>query len=62
MLVRGIITFESDIKRFGFLGISERVALLGGRLELRNQADGGLLMEIEIPHPRVDTTLDISVS
>jgi signal transduction histidine kinase len=46
---------------YGFLGISERVALLGGRLELRNQADGGLLMEIEIPHPRVDTTLDISV-
>jgi signal transduction histidine kinase len=46
---------------YGFLGISERVALLGGRLELRNQADGGLLMEIEIPHPRVDTTLDIGV-
>lgn len=46
---------------YGFLGVSERVALLGGRLELRNQADGGLLMEIEIPHPRVDTPLDVSV-
>jgi signal transduction histidine kinase len=45
---------------YGFLGISERVALLGGRLELRNQADGGLLMEIEIPHPRVDTHLDLT--
>jgi signal transduction histidine kinase len=46
---------------YGLLGISERVALLGGRLELRNQVGGGLLMDIEIPHPRVDTTLDISV-
>ena len=46
---------------YGFLGISERVALLGGRLELRNQVDGGLLMEIEIPHPRVDTALDVRV-
>jgi len=46
---------------YGLLGISEQVALWGGRLELRNQVDGGLLMEIEIPHPRVDTTLDVSM-
>jgi signal transduction histidine kinase len=46
---------------YGLLGISERVALLGGKLELRNQVDGGLSMEIEIPHPRVDTPLNASV-
>jgi signal transduction histidine kinase len=39
---------------YGLLGISERVALLGGRLKLQNQADGGLLLQVEIPHPRVE--------
>jgi len=34
--------------------VSERVALLGGRLQLRNQAGGGLSLEVEIPHPRVN--------
>jgi signal transduction histidine kinase len=38
---------------FGLLGISERVALLGGRLSIQNQAVGGLCLIIEIPHPRV---------
>ena len=38
---------------FGVLGISERVALLGGRLKLQNQPTGGLLIQAEIPHPRV---------
>lgn len=38
---------------YGLLGISERVTLLGGRLKLQNQAGGGLLLEVEIPHPRV---------
>ncbi len=38
---------------YGLLGISERVALLGGRLKLQNQAQGGLLIQAEIPHPRV---------
>jgi signal transduction histidine kinase len=38
---------------YGLLGISERVALLGGRLKLQNQARGGLLIQVEIPHPRV---------
>lgn len=39
---------------YGLLGVSERVALLGGRLQLRNQPGGGLSLEIEIPHPRVN--------
>ncbi|MEJ2563252.1 MAG: ATP-binding cassette domain-containing protein [Anaerolineales bacterium] len=39
---------------FGLLGISERVALLGGRLDMKNKPEGGLLLQAEIPHPRVD--------
>ncbi len=38
---------------YGVLGISERVALLGGRLRFANQPTGGLLLQIEIPHPRM---------
>jgi signal transduction histidine kinase len=39
---------------YGMLGISERVALLEGRLRVQNQASGGLLLQAEIPHPRVE--------
>jgi signal transduction histidine kinase len=38
---------------YGLLGISERVALLGGRVQFQNQTQGGLLIQAEIPHPRV---------
>jgi signal transduction histidine kinase len=38
---------------FGLLGISERVALMGGRLHFQNSAEGGLIIQAEIPHPRV---------
>ena len=38
---------------YGLLGISERVALMGGRLTLRNQPNGGLRIRAEIPHPRM---------
>lgn len=38
---------------YGLLSISERVALLGGRLKFQNQPSGGLLIQAEIPHPRV---------
>ncbi len=38
---------------YGLLGISERVELAGGRLKLQNRAEGGLLLQAEIPHPRV---------
>ena len=37
---------------YGLLGISERVALMGGRLSFRNQTAGGMVMQVEIPHPR----------
>jgi len=39
---------------YGLLGISERVALLGGRLKLQNNRNGGLTIQAEIPHPRVE--------
>lgn len=42
---------------YGLLGIGERVALLGGRLRLQNQPGGGLLLQVEIPHPRVELAL-----
>jgi hypothetical protein len=29
------------------------VALMGGRLNYRNLKRGGLLIQVEIPHPRV---------
>jgi signal transduction histidine kinase len=43
---------------FGLLGISERVALLGGRMRLQRQPQGGSLLQVEIPHPRVSTESD----
>lgn len=39
---------------YGLLGITERVALLGGRINFRNQHDGGLMIQVEIPHPRIE--------
>jgi signal transduction histidine kinase len=43
---------------YGLLGVSERVALMGGRLKLQNQTNGGLLLQAEIPHPRGESILD----
>jgi signal transduction histidine kinase len=37
---------------YGLLGISERVALLGGKLQLQNRPSGGLSINVEISHPR----------
>ena len=39
---------------YGLLGISERVALLEGRLHVQNQPSGGAIIQVEIPHPRVN--------
>ena len=41
---------------YGLVGLSERVALLDGRLRLQNRDGGGLLLQVEIPHPRVEGT------
>jgi signal transduction histidine kinase len=45
---------------YGLLGISERVALLGGRLGLQNQTNAGLLLQVEIPHPRVEVPVKLA--
>ncbi len=37
---------------FGLLGVTERVALMGGRIDFGNQPDGGLQIQVEIPHSR----------
>jgi len=47
---------------FGLLGISERVALLGGRMRVRTQTEGGSLLQVEIPHPRVSVEVDLTGS
>ena len=44
---------------YGLLGISERVALLEGRLLVQNQQRGGALLQVEIPHPRVEIRPEI---
>ena len=43
----------SETGHFGLLGISERVALMGGRLHFQNLNESGLMMQVEVPHPRV---------
>jgi signal transduction histidine kinase len=45
---------------YGLLGISERVALLGGRLKLQNQTNEGLLLQVEIPHPRAEPPANLT--
>jgi signal transduction histidine kinase len=45
---------------FGLLGLSERVALLGGRMQFRNLPDGGLVINVEIPHPRMTPQKQLS--
>lgn len=39
---------------YGLVGISERVALLGGRFRMQRQPEGGSLLMVEIPHPRIE--------
>jgi signal transduction histidine kinase len=38
-------------KNFGLVGISERAALLDGKLNIQTSLGGGFLLEIEIPNP-----------
>jgi signal transduction histidine kinase len=41
----------SSRKHFGLLGISERVALLGGSMKIEQPPSGGVTLEVEIPSP-----------
>jgi signal transduction histidine kinase len=38
-------------KHFGLVGISERVALLGGSMKIESSQEGGTILEVEIPSP-----------
>lgn len=38
-------------KHFGLLGISERVALLGGTMQIESPPGGGVVLRVEIPSP-----------
>jgi signal transduction histidine kinase len=38
-------------KHFGLVGISERVALLGGTMQIDTPCEGGLFLRVEIPNP-----------
>jgi len=55
------LTTISANGHYGLLGISERVALLGGRFNLQRQSKSGSLLQVEIPHPRVEMPLDSRV-
>jgi signal transduction histidine kinase len=38
-------------KHFGLVGISERVALLGGNMNIESSNDNGTILQVEIPSP-----------
>jgi signal transduction histidine kinase len=38
-------------KHFGLVGISERVALLGGQMNIESSRGGGMILHVEIPSP-----------
>ncbi|HEY9087419.1 MAG TPA: ATP-binding cassette domain-containing protein [Anaerolineaceae bacterium] len=44
---------------YGLVGISERVAMLGGRFRLQRMPEGGALLLVEIPHARVENAAEI---
>jgi signal transduction histidine kinase len=41
----------TEQQHFGLVGISERVSLLDGTMEVTSPPDGGLELRIEIPSP-----------
>jgi signal transduction histidine kinase len=41
----------SASKHFGLLGISERVALLGGAMQVESPPQGGTMLQVEVPSP-----------
>jgi signal transduction histidine kinase len=38
-------------KHYGLVGISERIALLGGTMQIETPPEGGLMLRVEIPNP-----------
>ncbi len=46
---------------YGLIGISERVALLGGRFRMQRLQEGGSLLQVEIAHPRMESDVKTSL-
>jgi signal transduction histidine kinase len=55
------LTRLSAFGHYGLLGISERVGLLSGHLRIHNRSEGGLLLQVEVPHPRMDGTTGLNM-
>ena len=45
------LAFLSVNKHFGLVGISERVALLGGTMNVESAEGSGMVLQVEIPSP-----------
>ncbi len=43
---------------YGLLGLSERAALLSGHLRIHNRSGGGLLLQVEVSHPRMENPIN----
>jgi len=46
----------STNKHYGLVGISERVALLGGMMNIESSKGGGMILQVEIPSPHPTIT------
>ena len=47
----------SASKHYGLVGISERVALLGGTMNIESSAGNGMILQVEIPSPHPVVTI-----
>jgi signal transduction histidine kinase len=48
----------SEQGHYGVLGITERVALLGGQWRLQNRPEGGALIQVDVPYRRIEQKED----
>ncbi|HVU10672.1 MAG TPA: ATP-binding cassette domain-containing protein [Phototrophicaceae bacterium] len=48
----------SGLGHYGLLGLSERAALLSGHLRIHNRSGGGLLLQVEVSHPRMENPIN----
>lgn len=51
LLIPADLASLSAKKHFGIVGISERVALLGGTMNIESSEGHGMILQVEIPSP-----------
>lgn len=51
----------SGMGHYGLLGISERAALLSGHVRVHNRSGGGLLLQVEVSHPRMESNTPAAI-